>query len=118
MEAGAMAVRVNGNTTTLRVAWFYDLNACRSPTGGTRHALGQPDRPALRPEVAVRGAAGGPPEPEGVAFGEPLPPPRRRDLPLSIRAALRFWRVAGGPPVEWWSGKVDWIYCPAEFQVP
>ena len=26
-----------------RIAWVYDLNACRSPTGVTRHALAQLD---------------------------------------------------------------------------
>ena len=37
---------------------------------------------------------------------------------MSSRAALRLWRITGGPPLEWWSGALDWVYCPAEFHVP
>ena len=37
----------------MRVAWLYDMDACRSPTGVTRHALAQLERLARRPEVAL-----------------------------------------------------------------
>ena len=31
---------------------------------------------------------------------------------------LRWWRVQPWPAIEWWTGPLDWIYCPAEFLVP
>ena len=31
---------------------------------------------------------------------------------------LRWWRLKPWPPIEWWTGAIDWIYCPAEFFVP
>jgi alpha-1,3-rhamnosyl/mannosyltransferase len=31
---------------------------------------------------------------------------------------LRLWRIAGWPPIERWTGPVDWVYCPAEYFVP
>ncbi len=104
----------------MRVAWIYDMNACRSPTGVTRHALGQLDRLARRPEVELTAISGRISEVDGRAAWERLEGPRlrRRELPVSTRDALRFWRVAGGPPLEWWSGPVDWVYGPAELYVP
>jgi alpha-1,3-rhamnosyl/mannosyltransferase len=30
---------------------------------------------------------------------------------------LRWWRLKPWPPVEWWTGPVDWVYSPAEFIV-
>ena len=112
-----MGSRANGDTKALRVAWLFDLNNCRSPTGVTRHALGQLDRLADRPDVALTVVAGRTTEPDGLAFWESLSHLRRRELPVSVRQALRFWRVAGGPPVEWWSGDLDWVYAPAELLV-
>ena len=102
----------------LRVAWVYDMNACRSPTGVTRHALGQLDCLAGRPDVALTVVSGRIAEPDGLAYWERLEKLRRRQLPLSTRDALRFWRVAGGPGLEWWTGPVDWVYCPSELHVP
>ena len=32
--------------------------------------------------------------------------------------SLRWWRLQPWPPIEWWTGPLDWIYCPAEFFVP
>jgi glycosyltransferase involved in cell wall biosynthesis len=102
----------------LRVAWVYDMNACLSPTGVTRHALGQLDRLSKRPDLSLTVVSGRITEPDGLAAWERLDGLDRRQLPLSTRDALRFWRVAGGPPLEWWSGAVDWAYCPAELYVP
>ena len=102
----------------MRVAWLYDMNACRSPTGVTRHALGQLDRLANRPDVALTVVAGRISEPDGLAYWERLEGLRRKELPLSTRNALRTWRMLGGPPVEWRTGPVDWVYCPSEMFVP
>ncbi len=113
-----MAERPSGDPPAIRVAWVYDMNACRSPTGVTRHALGQLDRLARRPDVDLTVLSGRISEPDGLAAWERLDGLKRRELPLSTRDALRFWRVAGGPPIEWWSGAVDWVYCPAELLVP
>src|SRR5437879_3093784 len=94
-------------TSALRVAWVYDMNACLSPTGVTRHALGQLDLLAKRPEVSLTVVSGRITEPDGLAAWERLDGLDRRQLPLSTRDALRFWRVTGGPPLEWWTGDVD-----------
>ena len=37
---------------------------------------------------------------------------------MRTRNALRWWRVAPWPPIEWWAGAVDWVYSPAEYGVP
>ncbi len=103
---------------SLRVAWFYDMNACRNPTGVTRHALGQLDGLARRDDVGLTVVSGRISDPDGRAHWERLDGLRRRELPLSTRDALRAWRLAGGPPLDWWSGRVDWVYCPAEMFVP
>src|SRR5437763_7176671 len=94
------------------------MNACLSPTGVTRHALGQLERLAKRPDLSLTVVSGRISEPDGLAAWERLDGLRRRELPLSTRNALRFWRVAGGPPLEWWSGPQDWVYAPAELHVP
>ena len=105
-------------TDPLRVAWFYDMNACRNPTGVTRHALGQFDRLARRPDVALTAVSGRIRDADGLARWERVEGPRRRELPVSTRNALRLWRTFGGPGVEWWAGRVDWVYAPAELFVP
>ncbi len=104
----------------MRVAWVYDMNACRSPTGVTRHALGQLDGLLARPAVELSAVSGRIREVDGRAAWERLEGPRLRrvELPVSTRDALRFWRVAGGPPLEWWTGPVDWAYGPSELYVP
>ena len=56
--------------------------------------------------------------PDGLAFWESLELPSRRELPLRTRDLLRWWRVKPWPPIEWWTGPLDWVYCPAEFFVP
>jgi glycosyltransferase involved in cell wall biosynthesis len=104
--------------TPIRVAWLYDMNACRSPTGVTRHALGQLDRLSIRPDVALTVVAGRISEPDGLAYWEKLDGLRRKELPVSTRNALRFWRMAGTPPLEWRTGPIDWVYCPSEMFVP
>ncbi len=102
----------------LRVAWVYDMNACRYPTGVTRHALGQFDRLAQRPDVTLSAVSGRINDPDGLARWERADGPKRRELPVSMPNALRVWRTLGGPGVEWWSGRVDWVYAPAELFVP
>jgi alpha-1,3-rhamnosyl/mannosyltransferase len=54
---------------------------------------------------------------DGLACWESLEGLRRRELPLRTRDMLRWWRLAHWPPIEWWTGAVDWIYSPAEFFV-
>ena len=42
----------------------------------------------------------------------------RNELTLRTRDILRFGALMPWPPIEWWAGALDWIYCPAEFFVP
>jgi alpha-1,3-rhamnosyl/mannosyltransferase len=103
----------------MRVALVYDMDACRGPTGVTRHALAQLERLALRPDdielTVISGRIG---EPDGRAYWESLGNVERRQLPLRARDALRLWRLVPWPPLEVWSGPVDWVYSPAEYLVP
>jgi alpha-1,3-rhamnosyl/mannosyltransferase len=94
------------------------MDACYAPTGVTRHALAQLDRLARRPEVALTVLTGRMTHPDGLAFWESLDLPTRRELPLRTRDLLRWWRITPWPPIEWWTGPIDWVYCPAEFLVP
>jgi hypothetical protein len=98
----------------IRVAWFYDMNACLSPTGVTRHALGQLDRLAKRPDVDLTVVSGRISQPDGLAYWERLDALRRKELPVSTRDALRFWRLAGGAPPEWGPRPVGMVYLPRE----
>jgi alpha-1,3-rhamnosyl/mannosyltransferase len=103
----------------LRLALVYDMDACRGPTGVTRHALAQLEQLAQRPaDVALRAITGRITEPAGRALWRSLGPLPRRVLPLRTRTMLRLWRITNGPPLEWWSGPVDWSYCPAEYYIP
>ncbi len=121
-----MASKTAQNTTpdpskalnSLRMALIYDMDACRGPTGVTRHALAQIERLARRPDVRFSLVSGRITEPDGLAFWESLEPLPRRELPLRTRDALRFWRLTSWPPVEWWTGPIDWAYSPAEYFVP
>jgi alpha-1,3-rhamnosyl/mannosyltransferase len=101
----------------LRVALVYDLDGCRCPTGVTRHALAQLEHLSRRPEVALTLVAGRMGEPDGLAYWENLGDLPRRELPLRMRDLLRWWRLASWPPLELWSGPVDWVYCPSEYGV-
>jgi alpha-1,3-rhamnosyl/mannosyltransferase len=96
---------------------LYDMDACYAPTGVTRHALAQLERLRARPEIAFRLVAGRITHPDGLAYWESLDSLPRRELPLRTRDALRWWRFKPWPPIEWWTGPVDWVYCPAEFLV-
>jgi glycosyltransferase involved in cell wall biosynthesis len=109
---------LSATNSPIRMAWLFDMNSCRNPTGVTRHALGQLDRLADRPDVALTVVAGRISEPDGLAYWERLDALRRKELPLSTRNALRIWRIAGWPPIEWRTGSLDWIYCPSEMFVP
>ena len=102
----------------MRVAMIYDMDACRGPTGVTRHAMAQMTRLARRPEIELHAISGRIAEPDGLAFWETLAPLPRRELPLRTRDMLRYWRLAAWPPVEWWTGPVEWLYCPAEYFAP
>ncbi len=102
----------------LRVALLFDMDACHAPTGVTRHALAQLERLGRRPEVNVRLLTGRMTRPDGLAYWESLELPSRKELPLRTRDLLRWWRIKPWPPIEWWTGPIDWVYCPAEFFVP
>jgi alpha-1,3-rhamnosyl/mannosyltransferase len=102
----------------MRVALVYDMDACRAPTGVTRHALAQIEGLARRPDVRLTVISGRIAEPDGLAYWESLGDLPRRELPVRTRDALRLWRLAPWPPLEWWSGPVDWAYSPAEYFVP
>ena len=102
----------------LRVAWVYDMNACRNPTGVTRHALGQFDCLAQRPDVALTAVTGRIKDADGLARWETMDGAKRRELPLNTRDALRVWRTLGGPGIEWWTGRMNWVYAPAELFIP
>jgi glycosyltransferase involved in cell wall biosynthesis len=97
---------------------LYDMDACYAPTGVTRHALAQVERLRARREIAFRLIAGRITHPDGLAYWESLENLPRRELPLRTRDVLRWWRFKPWPPIEWWAGPVDWVYCPAEFLVP
>lgn len=101
----------------IRVAWLYDMNACYAPTGVTRHALAQLERLARRPDVGLKVVSGKIERPEGREYWDSLAGVPRRELPVRTRDLLRWWRVAPLPAMEWASGPVDWVYCPAEFRV-
>jgi alpha-1,3-rhamnosyl/mannosyltransferase len=97
---------------------LYDMDACHAPTGVTRHALAQLERLARRPGIALSLLTGRMTHPDGLAFWESLDDLSRRELPLRTRDLLRWWRLKPWPPIEWWTGPIDWVYCPAEFFVP
>jgi glycosyltransferase involved in cell wall biosynthesis len=109
---------IGGGRPPLRIAWVYDMDACRGPTGVTRHALAQLEQLARRPDIDLRVVSGRIREPDGLLYWESLGELRRRELPVCLRHALRFWRMCSRPPLEWWSGAVDWVYCPAEYAIP
>jgi alpha-1,3-rhamnosyl/mannosyltransferase len=113
-----MAAGSARKTAAMRVALVFDMDNCRGPTGVTRHALAQVDRLRARPEVGLRLVSGRISEPDGLAYWESLDDLPRRELPVRTRDALRWWRWRPWPPVEWWTGPVDWVYCPAEYDVP
>lgn len=102
----------------MRIGWAYDLDACRGPTGVTRHALAQLERLAGRDDVRVSVVTGRVTEPDGLAYWETLRALDRHTLPLRTRDLLRAWRVVPWPPIEAWTGPLDWIYCPAEWFLP
>jgi glycosyltransferase involved in cell wall biosynthesis len=96
---------------------IYDMDACRGPTGVTRHALAQLERLACRPEVRLSLVSGRMSEADGLAYWEQLGDLPRRELPVRTRNLLRWWRISAWPPLECWTGPVDWVYSPAEFGV-
>jgi glycosyltransferase involved in cell wall biosynthesis len=104
--------------SSLRVALLYDMDACHGPTGVTRHALAQLERLARRPDISLSVVTGRMSHPDGLAYWQSLEGQPRRELPLRTRDILRWWRLAPWPPIEWWTGTLDWVYCPAEFFVP
>ena len=116
--ASATPASTSANANAIRVGLVYDMDACRGPTGVTRHALAQLDALRRRPGVDLRLVSGRISEPDGLAFWESLGDLRRRELPLRTRDALRWWRLKPWPPAEWWTGAVDWVYAPAEYALP
>ena len=59
-------------TATLRLAMVYDMNACRNPTGVTRHALAQLERLSRRSDVRLRLVSGRISEADGLAYWQSL----------------------------------------------
>src|SRR5437879_3923593 len=82
-----MAVQPAEATAVMRVALVYDIDACRGPTGVTRHALAQLDGLRHRPGIDLRLVSGRLTEPDGLAFWESLDGLTRRELPLRTRNA-------------------------------
>jgi len=108
----------SGRADPLRVVMLYDMDACRGPTGVTRHALAQLERLSARDDVALRLVSGRLTEPDGRAYWSGLGTLPRRSLPLRTRDLLRWWRLGAWPPMEWLAGSADWVYCPAEYLIP
>jgi alpha-1,3-rhamnosyl/mannosyltransferase len=102
----------------MRVAWFYDLDACRNASGVTRHALAQLEGLRRRPECQLSVVTGRIKTVEGLTEWEKCEGVGRAKLPLRTRDALRYWRQVPYPTIERFSGRVDWVYCPAELFVP
>jgi alpha-1,3-rhamnosyl/mannosyltransferase len=102
----------------MRLALIYDMNACRTPTGVTRHALGQLAALNARADIDLRLVSGRTHEPDGLIVWDRHANRPRHELPFSTRAMLRAWRVLGGPPIELWTRAIDWAYAPAEYLVP
>ena len=102
----------------MRLGFLYDMDSCHGPTGVTRHALSQLERLARRPGISLTVVSGRITEPDGLYYWDSLKEKARRELPLRTRDILRWWRLKPWPPIEWWTGAIDWIYCPAEFFVP
>jgi glycosyltransferase involved in cell wall biosynthesis len=117
IERGSTTPGATPPSAALRIALFYDLDACHGPTGVTRHALAQLERLAQRPEFSLSVITGRMSHPDGRAYYESLGDQVRRELPASTRNILRWWRVKPWPPLDWWTGPVDWVYCPAEYFV-
>ena len=104
---------------SLKIAWIYDLNAFREPTGVTRHARGQLEALLAREDVETIAVSGKIREAEGREYWKYLnTKAHQRVLPVPLRDALRFWRIFQGPALETWTGAIDWAYAPAEFFVP
>lgn len=118
--AGALTATKSApeSTASVRVGLLYDMDFCHAPAGVTRHALAQINGLARRPEIALQVLTGRMTHPDGLAYWESLEVPARRELPVATRHLLRWWRFKPWPPIEFWSGPLDWIYCPIEFLVP
>ncbi len=108
---------VSPSLALLRVGLLFDLDNCHGPTGVTRHALAQIERLGQQPGVELCVVTGRMSQPDGLAFWETLEGRWRRELPLPTRDILRWWRIKPWPPIEWWTGPIDWVYCPAELLV-
>ena len=102
----------------IQVALVYDMDACRTPTGVTRHALAQLRGLMAHPSVRLTAISGRIGEPDGLAFWESLGDLPKRELPLRTRDTLRSWRLVPWPPLELWTGAIDWAYSPAEYFLP
>jgi glycosyltransferase involved in cell wall biosynthesis len=108
---------VTPSGVSLRVGLVFDLDNCHGPTGVTRHALAQIDRLGRRAGIELCVVTGRMSQPDGLAYWETLEGRWRRELPLRTRDILRWWRIKPWPPIEWWTGSIDWVYCPAELFV-
>lgn len=102
----------------LNVYWFYDMNALRNPAGVTRHALAMRNELEKYPDQIQLGLCTGRiHDPDILAVWQQWDNLPRCEFPLSTRNLIRYWRLFSWPPATLWTGKTDWIYCPAEFYV-
>ncbi len=102
----------------LRIALVYDMDACKGPTGVTRHAMAQLDQLRQRSDVSLQLISGRITQADGLIYWDSLEGVKRKELPLRTRDCLRVWRMTDRPPIEWWSGEVDWVYSPSEYYIP
>jgi alpha-1,3-rhamnosyl/mannosyltransferase len=93
------------------------MDACHGPTGVTRHALAQLRGLASEPSIALSVVTGRMNHADGRAAWELLGTERRYELPLRTRDMLRSWRLVPWPPLERWTGPLEWVYSPAELLV-
>ena len=102
----------------LRLAWLYDADGCRCPTGVTRHALALRQELLRTADLQVTSVTGQLSTPEGQSAWDSWSDFSRVQLPVSTRQMIRLWRVLGRPRLDRWTGPIDWVYCPSEYFVP
>ena len=103
----------------LRVAWLFDMNACREPDGRhpPRARAARPAGPTARTS-RLTVVSGRITEPDGLAYWERLDGLAPRSCPSRPATPSGSGGWPDGPPLEWRTGPVDWVYCPSELFVP
>ena len=74
------------------------MDACRGPTGVTRHALAQLDGLSKRNDIRLNVVSGRIREPDGLACWEALDPLPRRELPCAPATPYASGGSPAGPP--------------------